>query len=159
MYTEQLTQRLGIINGVQPQSLNNSRQFTGGVDMSLFNRAIFIVNIGTVSGGSISCWLQESSDNFNTDVPSNDTASPFSNSSGTNVSSTGNVTSNSTITFEVNESQLTNGKRYVRLEVKEVNGSATIVNAQALGDECQHKPGNVNNGTFVATNGKQLVVS
>jgi hypothetical protein len=156
MYTEQVTQRQAIMNGVPPQTLNNSRAFTNGVDMLLSRRAFFTVYIGTVTAGSISAWLQESSDNFVSDIPSNDTASPFSNSLGASTSSTGNVTSNSILTFEVRAGQLTKGKRYVRLEVKEVNGSNTNIATLAMGEDADHKPNSLNNGTAVV---QQNVVS
>ncbi len=159
MWTEQITQRQAIMNGVPPQTLNNSRAFTAGVDMAHSKRALFTVFIGAVTSGSISAWLQESSDNFNTDVPSNDSASAFGNSGGTNLSATGLTTSNSIVTFEVRADQLTTGKRYARLEVKEVNGSATYVCVTAVGDDGDQKPNNQFNGTYVKTNGQQLVVA
>jgi hypothetical protein len=147
---EQLTQARAIINGVSPQTLNSSRASTSGVDMLKYRRAIFTVYIGTVTAGSISAWLQESSDNFSSDVPSNDAASAFSGSSGLNVSSTANVTSSSIVTFECRTEDLTKGKRYARLQVKEVNGSATIISVVAEGGEAQEKPANKGNGTAVS---------
>ncbi len=154
MFTETLTQRQAISNGIPPQTLNSSRAFTNAVDMSHSKRALFTVYIGAVTSGSISCWLQESADNSS--WTANDTAGAFSGSGGNNVSQTGLTTSNSIITFEVRADQLTPGKRYVRLEVKEVNGSATYVCATAVGDEGDQKPNNQFNGTAVAT---QNVVS
>jgi hypothetical protein len=149
MYTERVTERQAIMAPVAPQSLNNQRAFTGGVDMTKNKRAFFTVLIGAVTAGSISCWLQESSDNFNTDVPSNDTASPFSGSGGANVSITGQTTSNTVVTFEVRTDQLSPGKKWVRLEVKEVNGSATIVAAVAIGEEAEAKPASAQNSASV----------
>lgn len=157
MNQETITQRQAQINGVYPQSLNNSRASTGGVDMSLFHRAFFTLYIGAVTSGSISAWLQESADNNS--WTSNDTAGDFSNSGGAQVSSTGNTTSSAIITFEVRADQLTAGKRYVRLQVKETAGSATIVSATAIGEEAGHKPANANNGTHCTTNGAQKVVT
>jgi hypothetical protein len=162
MYSETITQREGIVNGVPPQTLNNgstARASTAGVDMTKFHRAFFTLYIGTVTAGSISAWLQESSDNFSSDVPSNDSASPFSNSSGSNLSSTANTTSNAIVTFEVRADQLTNGKKFVRLQVKETAGSNVIVSVTAFGDEATHKPGSAQNGTHVAINGNQKVVA
>ncbi len=156
MYTETVTHRQAISNGVPPQQLNGTRAFTNSIDMAKCHRAFFTIYIGTVTSGSISAWLQESSDNFVTDVPSNDTASACSMSSGNNVSSTGNTTTNSIITFEVRADQLTPGKRYTRLEVKEVNSSATYVTVIAVGEEGNHKPNNLNNGGAVV---QQNVVS
>jgi hypothetical protein len=160
MFTETLTQRKAIMNGISPQSLNSTRASTGGVDMSKSRRAFFTLYVGDTSGGgSISAWLQESSDNFASDVPTNDTASAFSGSGGSNVSITGQTTSSAIITFEVEQKQLTSGKQYVRLQVKETAGHATIVSCIAEGDEANQKPNSANNGTHVATNGAQKVVS
>jgi hypothetical protein len=161
MYTETLTQRRLIPNGIYPQSLNNSRASTAGVDMSKCTRAIFTLYIGAVTSGSISAWLQESSDNFSSDVPSNDAASSFSNSGGSGLSSTGNTTTSAILTFEVRADQLTSGKQYVRLQVKETAGSATIVCVVANGEEASNKPVGTssNNGSHYATNGSQNVVN
>src|SRR5947209_10357395 len=88
MYTETLTQRQAIMNGVPPQTLNNARVSTSGVDLSKSRRALFTLYLGTVSGaGSLSAWLQESADNST--WTANDTAGSFSNSAGNNVSVTG----------------------------------------------------------------------
>jgi hypothetical protein len=146
LYTEQLTQRQAIMNGIPPQTLNNAIANTNAVDMELSRRALFTLFIGAITG-SISAWLQESKDNINWN--SNGTAGSFSNSGGANVSSTGNTTANQIITFEVRAGQLTTGYRYVRLQIKEVNGSNALVTVNAIGDEGIHKPNNANNGTYV----------
>jgi hypothetical protein len=162
MYQETLTQRQAIMNGVPPQTLNSgatARASTAGVDMARSQRALFTLYIGTVTSGSISAWLQESSDNFQSDIPGNDAASAFSNSGGSSLSKTGLTTSSSIVTFEVRNDQLTSGKRYVRLQVKNVNASDTQVCVTAIGDDGDQKPNNANNGTHVVTNGSQNVVS
>jgi hypothetical protein len=162
MLMEQMTQELAVMNGVSPQTLNSggtARASTGGIDMSKCKRAFFHLYIGAVTAGSISAWLQESSDNFNSDVPANDAASSFSNSSGLNVSITGQTTSNSIITFEVRADQLTTGKQYARLQVKETAGSNTIVCVAALGGDAALRPANLQNGTHQKTNGAAKVVA
>ena len=147
MYTETLTQRQAIINGVPPQVLNNNRLFTNGIDLQASRRAIFTLYIGAVvAGGSISAWLQESADNST--WTANDTAGAFSNSGGSNVSQTGLTTANNIITFEVRVDQLTTGKRYVRLQIKETGVQNVNVAVTAVGDEGVRKP---NNGNQVAT--------
>jgi hypothetical protein len=144
MYSETITQRLGIANGVPPQTINNSTVTTAGVDMSLFHRAFFTLCIGSVTaGGTISAKLQESSDD-----------STFTDLGGSNVSITGKTTTNKIETFEVRADQIT--KRYVRLSVTEGGSQNVLVAVTAAGDECNHKPGNANNGTQVDT---QSVVS
>ena len=148
MYTETLTQRLALMNGIAPQTLNNARLNSDGVDMQLSHKAMFILSIGA-NAGSISAWLQESADN--TSWTANDTAGAFANSGAANVSQTGLTTANKEYTFEVRADQLTTGKRYVRLQIKEVNSQNVLVNVTTYGDEGVHKPNNANNGANVAT--------
>jgi hypothetical protein len=139
MYTEQLTQRLGIANGIPPQTINNTTVTTSGVDLSVFHRALFTLYIGAVTaGGSIAAKLQESTDN-----------STFTDLSGSNVSISGKTTSNNVETFEVRADQIT--KRYVRLSVTASGAQNVLVSATAVGDEAAHKPGNTQNGTQVDT--------
>src|SRR5438045_3526997 len=134
MYTEQITQRMALANGIAPQTLNNARLQTDGIDMQKSRRAIFILSIGAVTGGgSISAWLQESADNSS--WTANDTAGAFSNSGAANVSQTGLTTSNKEVTFEVRAGQLTTGKRYVRLQIKETGSQNVLVSVAAFGDE------------------------
>ncbi len=148
MYTEQITQRDAIGAGVPPQTLNNATVNTDAVDMEHSRRAFFIITQGATTG-SLSCWLQESADNVT--WPTAGTASPFSNSGGANVSQTGLTTANKITTFEVRAGQLTTGKRYVRLQVKEVNSSNVLVAVVAIGDEGVDKPNNANNASAVGT--------
>lgn len=153
MYTETLTQRLALANGIAPQQLNNARLSSDGIDLQQSKRAIFILSIGA-NAGSISAWLQESADNSS--WTANDTAGAFSGSGGANVSQTGLTTANKEVTFEVRTDQLTAGKRYVRLQIKEVNSANVQVCVVAFGDEGVHKPNNANNAANVST---QNVVS
>jgi hypothetical protein len=153
MQTEQIKERLALMNGIAPQSLNGARLSSDGVDMQASRRAVFILSIGT-NAGSISAWLQESADNSS--WTANDTAGAFANSGGNNVSQTGLTSANKVYTFEVNASQLTTGKRYVRLQIKEVNSAAVLVTVVAFGDEGNHEPNSANNGANVTT---QNVVS
>ena len=153
MYNETITQRLALGAGIPPQQLNNATLNSDGVDLQMSKRAFFILTIGA-NAGSISAWLQESADN-STWTP-NGQAGAFSNSGGNNVSQTGLVTANKEYTFEVRADQLTTGKRYVRLQIKEVNSQNVQVAVACYGDEGPHKPDNVNNAGAVAT---QNVVS
>jgi hypothetical protein len=155
MYTEQITQRLALGNGIPPQVLNNARLNSDGIDMQQSERAFFVLSIGAVvAGGSISAWLQESADNST--WTANDTAGAFANSGGFNVSQTGLTTANKETTFEVRTDQLTTGKRYVRLQIKETGVQNVNVTVAAWGDDGRHKPNNANNAANVAT---QNVVS
>jgi hypothetical protein len=132
MITEQLTQALSIAAApVVPQTLNNSTQKTGGVDMSKFHRALFIVAIGSVTeGGSLTAKLQESVDttdgNF-TDV--------------TGGAATAVTESNKVVTLEARADQLTAGKRYLRAVLTETGSENVVCGCVALGGEAVQKSG------------------
>src|SRR5438270_12525162 len=98
MQTEQITQRLALMNGIAPQQLNNARLSSDGIDLQQSRRALFVLSIGA-NAGSISAWLQESADNSS--WTANDTAGAFSGSGGANVSQTGLTSANKIYTFEV----------------------------------------------------------
>jgi hypothetical protein len=152
VYTEQITQRLGITAPVNNQTINSGGTATvtaGPVDMSKFHRAFFIVDIGTVvSGGNVTLQLIESNN-------SNLTSS--SNCQGSNTSITGLTTSNQQYTLEIRADQMT--KRYLGLQATETSGGGghnVAITIVGFGDEAGHKPGNVSNDTSVAS---QKVVS
>ena len=146
MYTEQITQAMAIGLPVNPQVINNASKLAGGVDMSLSRRAIFILEIGAVTGGgSINAQLVE-------DV--NQNLSTATNLAGNNTSVTGLTTANKITTFEVRAGQLS--KRYLGLKITETGSQNVVLCCLAWGDEGVHKPNNANNGTNVAT---QNVVS
>jgi hypothetical protein len=148
MYTETLTQRMALAAGIVPQTLNNARLSSDGIDMQASHKAMFVLSIGA-NAGSISAWLQESADNST--WTANDTAGAFANSGAANVSQTGLTTANKEYTFEVRADQLTTGKRYVRLQIKEVNSANVLVCVASWGDEGVHKPNNANNAGAVTT--------
>src|ERR1700730_3900630 len=97
MQTEQITQRMALMNAIKPPTPNTARLSSDGVDMQASRRAFFILRIGA-NAGSISAWLQESADNSS--WTANDTAGAFSNSGANNVSQTGLTTANKVYTFE-----------------------------------------------------------
>jgi hypothetical protein len=149
VYTETITQRLGLGAGVAPIQANNQALNTDAVDMSLFKRAFFEVQFGATVGGTVTLSLQESADNVS--YPAAGTASPFSGSGGTNVQQAlAPPVAGKLYTFEVRADQLSAGKRYVRLNAN-VSANNNLIAITAFGDEAVHKPGNVNNNTNVAT--------
>jgi hypothetical protein len=151
LITEQMTQALTIQAAVNPQVIVSQYVNSGVVDMSKSRRALFILEIGSVTGGgSITASLQESASS-GSGFAANGTAGAFSNSSGLNTQLTGLTTSNKQYTFEVNAEQLTNGKQYVRLNVGEVGGQNVYVSVVALGGEGIHKPNSANNDSSVVT--------
>ena len=143
MYTEQITQRLGIGAPVNNATLNSGGTASGTagpIDMSKFHRALFLVDVGTVSaGGSVTLQLVE------------DTASNLgtaTNLAGSNTSLVA-VTSNKQVTFEVRADQMT--KRYLGLTATETAGHNVAVTIVCFGDEANHKPGNAANDASVAS--------
>jgi len=147
MYMEQITERIGLNNGIAPQTLNNGFLNSDYVDLSKFKRALFILTIGA-NAGSVQYYLQEDSvTNFANST--NGVAGSFSNSGGNNVSRTGLTAASKIYTIEVRADQLSAGKRYVRLNVKENNvGNATLA-VVGYGDDADSKKGSANNGTAV----------
>jgi hypothetical protein len=149
LYTEKLTERLAIANAAVPATVNGSNVDTGSVDMSLSRRAFFAVVFGATVGGTVTLSLQESADNST--WPAAGTASSFSGGGGNNVQqSLAPPVANKIYTFEVRASQLSAGKRYVRLDIN-VSANNNLLAAVAWGDEGIHKPNNANNGTNVST--------
>jgi len=148
MYMEQITERIGLAAGIAPQTLNNARLNSDAIDMSKFKRAIFILSIGA-NAGSISAWMQESADNVT--WTANDSAGAFSGGAGGNTSMTGLITANKLYTFEARMDNMTSGKRYMRLQIKEVNSQNVLVCVVAYGDEADPKPGNKQNAAAATT--------
>jgi hypothetical protein len=145
VYTEQITQRLALMNGANPQTLNNSNVTAGSVDMQQSRRAFFALYLGAVTGGgSITAQLVEDTQA---------SLATATNLAGSNTSQVVN-TANKITTFEVRAGQLS--KRYLGLKITETGSQNVVLCCLAWGDEGVHKPNNANNGTNVAT---QNVVS
>jgi len=141
VYTETLTQRIGLMAPVNPQTINNQSKLAGGVDMSKFHRALFVVEIGAVTGGgSINLQLVE------------DTAIGLgtnTNLAGTNTSMTGLTTANKQYTLEARADQMT--KQFLGLKITETGSQNVVVSVVALGDEANHKPGSAQNDASVVS--------
>lgn len=131
MMTEQLSQALVLpANPVSPQTLNNSTQKTGAVDMSKVHRALFIVAIGSVAGGgSLSIKLQESVDT---------TDGNFTDLTGG--AATAVATSTKLVTLEARADQLSAGKRYLRAVLTETGTQNVVCACVAIGGEAVQKP-------------------
>ncbi len=146
MFTEQLTQEIGLATEVDSQIINNTNKTTGSIDLSQFKRAFFVVNIGAVvGGGSINLQLVE------------DTAANLgtaTNLAGNNVSQTAITSANKLVTFEVRADQIT--KRYVGLKITETGAQNVQVCVIGFGMDSIHKPGSAQNAASVLT---QNVVS
>ena len=139
MYTEQLTQGLSIPSNPTHAAAQTASFNSGSVDMQKFRRALFLVDIGAVSGTSptFDAKLQESTDN-----------STFTDLAGANVSITQITTANHTVTLEVRGGQLT--KRYARVAVT-IGGTTPSFTCCVIpfGSEAIEKPGNLNNAAQV----------
>jgi hypothetical protein len=149
MYTEQITQRIALGAGIPPQTLNNAIANTDAIDMSKSKRAMFVLSIGAITG-SISAWLQESAAT-GSGWPSNGAAGAFTQANGVGLSLTALTSSNTEYTFEVRADQLSPGKQYVRLQIKETASSNALVSVAAWADEGIHEPNSLNNATAVTT--------
>lgn len=140
MYTEQVTQALGLCTPLHPQVLNNGTNYCGPIDMSKFERAFFMLDLGAItSSGSITATLQESdeqSDNFTT-------------VSASSVTLTALTTASKLYTQEVRADQLS--KRYVRLKVQETAGQNVYAQCTGFGFGAYSKPGKANNSASVST--------
>ncbi len=146
MYTEQLTQRLGIAAPVSPQTLTGTATAnSGSIDMSKFHRALFIFETGAFGGTSPTLsavlQIQESADN-----------SSWSNNA--TIPSATVTTASSQATLEIRADQLGSGKRYVRLQaVCTVGGTSPTIPIAVLGfgSDAGHKPGSAQNDTSVVS--------
>jgi len=146
MYTEQLTQRLGIAAPVAPQTLTGTATAnSGSVDMSKFHRALFLFETGAFGGTSPTLsavlQIQESPDN-----------STWSNNA--TIPNATVTTASSQATLEIRADQVGTGKRYVRLQaVCTIGGTSPTIPIAVIGfgDEANHKPGSEQNDTSVVS--------
>ena len=138
MYTEQLTQRLGITAPAAPQTLTGTATVnSGNSDMSIFLRALFLFETGTFGGTSPTLsavlQIQESADD-----------ATWSNNA--TIPSATVTTAGSQATQEIRADQLGLGKRYVRLQaVCTIGGTSPTIPVAVIGfgDEAAHKPGSI----------------
>jgi hypothetical protein len=147
MYTEQLTQRLGITAAAPPQQLTTTTTInSGNVDLSKFHRALFLFETGAFGGTSptLSAVLQ---------IQESATGSSGWQSNATVPSATVTTASNQA-TLEIRADQLGSGMRFVRLQaVCTVGGTSPTIPVAIVGfgDEASHKPGSANNDASVVS--------
>jgi hypothetical protein len=148
MNTEQASQGISIpTTMVPPVSSTSTVKKTGGVDLKLFRRALFICGVGAMTAtGTVDIKLQESVDT--TDGNYTD----ISGGAATQLLAAGG--DNRIVTLEVTASQLTAGKRYVRAVIT-LATAASLLFGIPLGVEAIQKPGSGNNDASVA---QRLVV-
>jgi hypothetical protein len=130
MITEQLSQALSIAAAeLDPVSQAIATVTSGGVDMSKFERVMFLLMVGSVGGaGTVDAKLQQS-------ATSGGTYTDISGASITQITA-----SNKIATLEIKSTQLTTGNQFVRLSVT-VGGNAVLIAALPIAGEARQKPG------------------
>jgi hypothetical protein len=139
MIQEQMSQALSIAGTpIHPQTLNNASANTGGVDMSKFERVLFVVDIGSVTGGgSLTAKLQISADN-----------ATFNDLAGG--AATAVTTSSKVVTLECRAGQLGTGNRYVRCRLTEGGSQNVVCACIPLGGDAHQKPASAQDDASVA---------
>jgi hypothetical protein len=146
MYTETLTQRLGIAAPVAPQTLTTTTTVNSGkVDMSIFRRALFFFETGAFGGTSptLSAVLQIQDSPDGTTWTNNAT-----------VPSATVTAASKQATLEIRADQLGSGARYVRLQaVCTIGGTSPTIPVAIVGfgNEAGHKPGSAQNDASVVS--------
>ena len=141
MYTEQLSQALSIAGTeIDPVSQAAGTVTTGGVDISKFHRAMFVVMVGSVgAAGTVDAKLQTS--------PVSNFASGVADVTGSNITQV--TAGNKVVTLEMRADQVPAGARYARLSVT-VGTNAVLIAALAIGSEAALKPASANDVAAVA---------
>jgi hypothetical protein len=146
MYTEHLTQRLGITAPVAPQTLTTTTTVNSGkVDLSMFRRALFLFETGVFggTGPTLSAILQ---------IQDSPDGSAWSNNA--TVPSATVTAESKQATLEIRADQLNSGARYVRLQaVCTIGGTSPTIPVAIVGfgDEAAHKPGSAQNDASVVS--------
>jgi hypothetical protein len=142
MFTEQLSQALSIPANPNHAAAQTASFNSNSVDLSKFERCLAILDIGAVTGTgpTFDAKWQESPDNSTfTDVAG------FSNLAITQITS-----GSQTKTMEIRASQLSAGKRYVRVAVTIGGTSPSFTCAVILlGGEAHQKPASASDGNQV----------
>lgn len=128
-FTEEMTQKIAIVDVINRVNNDNTNSNSIGVDMSRFRRILYIVQ-NSGGTGTINGRLQASANaNFNV----------LTNITGSNLNATNTV--NGLQTTEVRADQLPANTRYVRLQI---TGSAAAVNIAAIGlaTDANYNPAN-----------------
>lgn len=147
MNNEQASQGVAIPTTMIAPVSSSSTVKSGGVDMTRYRRAMFIVGVGAFgASATVDAKLQESVDT---------TDGNFTDVAGgaiTQLLAAGG--NNRMAVLEIDAEKVTAGKKYVRVVVT-VGTAASLVTAIPLGVDAIQKPGSQNNDTSVA---QRLVV-
>jgi hypothetical protein len=137
MYNIELTERLSVADYLAPANTAASSVNTTGIDMSLFKRLLYEIQIGAITGaGTLSAQLQScSAANF---------ASGVHNIAGSSITQVTNANPNSIVTIEMRSDEVTTlnpADRYVRLSVT-IGTNAVVFGATGYGSDAEHLPAN-----------------
>jgi hypothetical protein len=129
MITEQLSQSLSFAGTeLDPVSQGVATVNTGGVDMTKFERVLFVIMVGAVGGaGTVDAKLRSS-------ATVNGTYADISGASITQITA-----SNKIATLEIKSTQMPSGQPFCRMDVT-VGGNAVLIAALAVGGEAHQKP-------------------
>ena len=129
MITEQLSQALSIAAAeLDPVSQGVATVTSGGVDMSKFERVLFLLMVGSVgAAGTVDAKLQES-------ATSGGTYTDIAGASITQITA-----SNKIATLEIKATQLSSGKTAVRLSLT-VAVNAVLIAVLPIAGEAKQKP-------------------
>lgn len=139
MYTEQMTQGVVIAGTpIHPQNAAVGTYQTGSIDMQLFRRALFVLDVGALgASGTVDMKLQS--------APDNSTWTDLAGGFAITQMTQGGGNTNKISTIEVRAGQLPatlpNPARYVRAFIT-IGTTASQIACLPLGGEAAHKPGN-----------------
>ena len=152
-FTEQMTQELSIADYLAPANTVNSATAvnTSGIDMSKFERVMYIITIGGITGaGTVDAKLQSAAaSNFGT-------AHNMTSGAVTQVTNAG---VNTVITLETTADAIqnqNNGDRYVRCSVT-IGANSVNFGVVGIGGVATQEPGNAQD--IANTVGQRLVVT
>ena len=131
MYTEQLSQGLALIATIHPASYS-AKTSSDGIDMKLFRRVMFVINVGVLGANTCTGVVTGSTDNstFATTITGKSlTAGTFS----------GTIDNNHEAIIEVTAEECeTAGVRYIRLDL--TPSGAALLSAVALAGVVRYSP-------------------
>jgi hypothetical protein len=122
------SERIGVCAVVVPQSANNTTKDTGGIDLSKFHAAMFVLQLGTIDA-VIDFKLQESADDVT-----------YTDLTGKSITQLTGTDDNKQAVIAVRSDELSAGKRYVRARATLGNGVAQLVAVLGLGVEPRYGP-------------------
>jgi len=128
VFTERLTESIGLPANPAHAATRSASFNTNSVNLRQFRRALWIIDVGTISAGTLDAKVQESPDSsswFDL-VPA--------------VAITQITAGSVTVTVEVRSDQLTSGRRFVRLALTLGGGPSMVMAVITLAAEPDQRP-------------------